>query len=514
MSKKKKTPTVLVILDGWGMALPSKGNAVALARTPCFDSIWENYSRTLLQASGEAVGLPHGIMGNSELGHMNLGAGRIVPSDLVKIDRAIADGDFFQNPTLLSATRYVLAHKSNLHLMGLLSDGKVHSSMDHLFALLKLAKKEKVKNVYIHVFTDGRDTSPQSALKYVSDLEKQIKKLKTGKIVSISGRYYAMDRAHKWNRTKKVFDMMIHGKDKKAHSAKEAIEESYKKGKSDEFIEPTFILYNHQRITIQNNDAIIFFNLRSDRARQLTKPFVLDNFNFFKRGKVPENIFFVGLTSFGDDLPMMTAFPESRIEMNLAEALSQKPRLKQLYITEEEKFGPLAFFFHGGFSIPFVREKKVMIKSKKVATYDLYPKMSAKEITDYILKNFSKYDFIGVNYANPDMLGHTGNIPAAVKGLEFTDKCLAKVIDKTLKKEGNIIVTADHGNVEEMIDLETGKVDTKHSTNPVPFILVGKRFKRQRKKKLREGILGEVAPTILEIMDIPQPEKMTGKSLL
>lgn len=514
MPKKKRKPTVLIILDGWGMALPSKGNAVTQADTPYFDSLWETYPRTLLRTHGEAAGLPHGIAGNSEVGHMNMGAGRIVKQDVVKINEGIENGSFFQNSTLLSAIRYVQVRKSRLHLMGLLSDGMVHSDLNHLRTLLKLCKKEKVHKIYIHAFLDGRDTPPKSALKYIDQVEKWTKELKVGKITSVCGRYYAMDRAHKWDRTKRVFNMMIHGQDKQARSAKEAIEKSYKKGKTDEFVEPTFILYDHERTTVQDNDAIIFFNLRSDRARQLTKPFVLDDFTFFDRKKMPKNIFFVGLTNFGDDLPMLTAFPEHRIPMALPETLSKVPRLKQIYITEEEKFGPVAYFFHGGFSIPFENEDRIMIKSKDVATYDLAPEMSAGEITEAVLKNLKKYNFILMNYANPDMLGHTGNIKAAIQGLEFVDKCLAKVIDQILKQKGNAIITADHGNADEMLDLETGKPITSHSKNPVPFIVVGKTYARKRKKELKEGILGDVAPTILDIMNQTIPEEMTGRSLL
>ena len=514
MPKKKRTTTVLVILDGWGMAIHSKGNAITQADTSCFDSLWQQYPHALVTTHGEAVGLPRGIAGNSEVGHMNMGAGRIIKQDVVKINECIENGSFFQNSTLLSAIHYVQVRKSSLHLMGLFSDGLVHSDLKHLKALLELCKREKVSKVYIHAFLDGRDTPPKSALKYIDQVEKWIKELEVGKIASVCGRYWAMDRAHKWGRTKKVFNMMIHGQDKQARSAKEAIEKSYKEGKIDEFIKPTFILYDHEKTTVSDNDAIIFFSLRSDRARQLSKPFVLDDFNFFDRGKMPKNVFFVGLTNFGDDLPMLTAFPEHRILKALPETLSKIPRLKQLYITEEEKFGPVAYFFHGGFSIPFENEDRIMIKSKDVATYDLAPEMSAKEITDGILKSIKKYDFICTNYPNGDMLGHTGNIKAAVKGLEFVDKCLAKLIDRILKEKGCAVVTADHGNADEMLDLETGQPITQHSKNPVPFIVVGEKFRRQRKKELKEGILADIAPTILEIMDIEKPSEMTGESLL
>lgn len=508
---RKNTPLVLVILDGWGMALPSKGNAISLSKTPCFDFLWKKYSHTRLAASGEAVGLPRGADGNSEVGHMNMGAGRIVTQDVVRINECIENGSFFQNSTLLSAIHYAQIHNSDLHLMGLFSDGLVHSDIKHLKVLLELCKKEKVSKVYIHGFLDGRDTPPKSALKYIDQVEKWIKEFGVGKIVSVCGRYYAMDRAHKWDRTQKVFNMMIHGKDKQARSAREAVEQAYKQGITDEFIEPTFILYDHQKTTVQDNDAIIFFNLRSDRARQMTKPYVLDDFKFFDRGKMPKNIFFVGLTNFGDDLPMLTAFPEHRISKALPETLSKISHYRQLYVAEEEKFGPVAYFFHGGFSIPFENENRIMIKSKNVATYDLTPEMSAGEINQAVLQNIKKYDFIVMNYANPDMLGHTGNIKAAIIGLEFVDKCLAKIIDATMKENGTIIVTADHGNVEEMIDPETGEVDTEHSTNPVPFIIVSSKFK---KKELPEGILGDVAPTVLDIMDQSMPKDMTGKNLL
>lgn len=513
---KKYQPTLLIILDGWGLSIPSKGNAIAKARTPNFNNLWEHYPKTTLQASGEAVGLPHGLMGNSEVGHINLGAGRVVKQDLTIINESIEDGTFFQNPVLLSAIQHARANGSNLHLMGLLSDGGVHSDIHHLYALLKLISESSYnKEVYIHGFTDGQDTAHKSAKKYLEDLEKKIKKYKTGRLASLAGRYYAMDRAHNWERNKMVYDMLVHGKASKARSPYEVVEQAYAQGKTDEFIEPTIILNDHQPIAkIKDRDVIIFFNLRSDRARQLTKPFVLYDFDLFDRGNYLGDLFFVGMTNFGDDLPMSIAFPDYRVKNSLPEFLGNFKSLKQLYIAEEEKFAHVAYFFHGGSSVAIPNEERIMIASPEVKSYASVPPMSAGEVTKVITENITRarlHDFILVNYANPDMLGHTGNFRAVVEGVEYVDGCLGKLLKALDVVGGRAVVTADHGNAERMLDPETGEADTKHTTNPVPFIIYDKRVKN---KKLKEGLLGNVAPSVLGLMNIDKPEEMTEASIL
>lgn len=515
MAKKYK-PFIFIVLDGWGLALPSRGNAIELAKTPVFDNLWKNYSQTSLQASGEVVGLPQGVMGNSEVGHINLGAGRVVKQDLKIINESIEDETFFQNPVLLSAIQHAKANGSNLHLMGLLSDGGVHSDIHHLYALLDLIKRSKFsKEVYIHGFTDGQDTPHKSALKYLRDLDKKIKEYGVGKVASLAGRYYAMDRAHNWERNQMVYDMLVNGQGKRAKNPFAAVEKAYREGKTDEFIEPTIISSDHKPVsTINDRDVVIFFNLRSDRARQLTKPFVLHDFDLFPRKKHLEDLFYVGLTNFGDDLPMSIAFPEFRVKNALPEYLGQFSNFKQLYIAEEEKFAHVAYFFHGGSSVPIANEERIMISSPDVDTYDQQPEMSAGEVTDVIKNNLERariHDFIMVNFANPDMLGHTGKLPAVIKGVEYVDKCLGRIMAVIDRLDGQAVITADHGNAEKMIDPETGEENTTHTTNPVPFIVFDK---HRRKKKLKEGILGNVAPSVLDLLSLDKPEEMDRGSLL
>lgn len=517
MKKNNNKLIVLIILDGWGTSVVREGNAVYFAKTPTFDKLWEHYLHSYLITHGKSVGLPQGLMGNSEVGHMNMGAGRIVQQDLTTINEAIEDRTFFQNPALIAAIQHVKNHNSKLHLIGLLSDGGVHSDIRHLYALLELAKKKGLKRAYIHGITDGQDTYRKSAIRYIESLNREIEKIGVGEIVSITGRYYSMDRVHNWRRIKKVYDMMVFGKHKrKAKSAERLIEKCYSDNITDEFIPPSIILKNSKpKALIKRNDAIIFFNLRSDRARQLTKPFVLDNFKFFYRGPKIKNLFFVGMTNFGDDLPMSIAFTEPILKNALPEVIS-RAGLTQLYISEEEKFAHVAYFFHGGTSIPFKGEKRIMIPSLDIKTYDLDPRMSAGPVTKEVLNKIknNNTNFILMNYANPDMLGHTGNLKAAVKGLEFVDKCLAKVIKEILKRNGEAIVTADHGNVEEMIDLGSKEIDTKHSRNPVPFIIVSKKGAKKKNLYIKEGILADISPTILDLMNVKKPKEMTGDSLI
>jgi 2,3-bisphosphoglycerate-independent phosphoglycerate mutase len=532
-------PVVLIVLDGWGLAPAGPGNAVSQAKTPNFQKYWAVYPKTQLQASGEAAGLPKGERGNSEAGHLNLGAGSIVFQDLPRIDMAIADGTFFQKEAFLRAAQYVRKNQSRLHLLGLIGAGGVHSSMEHLLALIRFAKNQNINNVYLHLFTDGRDSPPTSAINYILKVEEELKNLEIGKIATLVGRYYAMDRDNRWERTQKAYDLLVLGKGEEAANPVEAIKKSYALGKTDEFIEP--IVLDNQGI-VKDNDAVIFFNFRIDRPRQLTKALVLPNFETleikkasfdpyaeryglkiyetpkgtttFKREKILKNLFFVTMTEYEKNLPVAVAFPPEPVKMPLARVLSEQG-LRQLHIAESEKYPHVTVFFDGGREAPFVGEDWVEIPSPKVATYDLKPEMSAYELTDQVLKRLkgNMYDFILINFANPDMVGHTGVISAGIKACEVVDECLGKIVETVLNLNGVCVVTADHGNVEEMINLTTGEIDTEHSTNPVPFIVIDKRY-NQGGRVLPRGILGDVAPTILGIFGIEKPELMMGKNLL
>lgn len=511
---RKHHPVILVVLDGFGMSIAYQGNAITTAKTPSFSFLWENYPRTILAASGEAVGLPHGLAGNSEVGHLNMGAGRIVKQELTKINEAIKNKSFFQNPVLLSAIKWAKASKTNLHLMGLLSDGGVHADYRHLFALLKLIKNSGLKkNVFIHAFTDGRDVAPRSAEKYFHELEARIEEIGLGKVASLVGRGYAMDRAHNWERVKIVYEMMTEGKARHAKDPIEALQKDYGQGLSDQFIEPTIIAKNHEFPgKLRDNDAIIFFNLRSDRSRQLSKPFVLKDFKIFKRKITLNNLFFVGLTNFGDDLPMSVAFPEFPISNTLPSVLGRQYGLKQFYIAEEEKFAHVTYFFHGGSSLAVPNEKRIMIDSVDIKNYASLPEMSSKKVTETLLKQLKKKedDFYMVNFANSDMVAHTGDFKATVKAIEIVDRYLGEIYAEVKKQNGTLIVTADHGNAEGMIDPETNAIVTRHTNSPVPFIIMNHLGKRV----LREGVLGNVAPTILDLLEIEKPREMTEESLL
>jgi len=532
-------PVVLLILDGWGLAPTGPGNAISQAKTPNFQKYWAVYPKTQLQASGEAAGLPKGERGNSEAGHLNLGAGGIVFQDLPRIDMAIADGTFFQKEAFFKAVEHIRKNQSRLHLLGLIGAGGAHSSMEHLLALIRFAKNQNINNVYLHLFTDGRDSPPTSAINYILKVEEELKKLGIGKIATLVGRYYAMDRDNRWERTQGAYDLLVLGKGEIASDPIEAIKKSYTRGKTDEFIEP--IVLDKQGM-IKDNDAVIFFNFRIDRPRQLTKAFVLPNFETleikkasfdpyaeryglkiyetpnetttFKREKILKNLFFVTMTEYEKNLPVAVAFPPEPVKMPLARVLSEQG-LRQLHIAESEKYPHVTVFFDGGREKPFVGEDWVEVPSPKVATYDLKPEMAAYELTEQLIKRLKSniYDFILVNFANPDMVGHTGVISAGIKACEAVDECLGKIMEMVLNLNGVCVVTADHGNVEEMINLTTGEIDTEHSINPVPFIVVDKRY-NQRGRVLPRGILGDVAPTILGILGIEKPELMMGKDLL
>lgn len=537
-------PVVLIILDGWGLAPEGPGNAIALAKTPNFDRFWAAYPHTQLEASGEAVGLPRGEMGNSETGHLNIGAGRIVYQDLPRINMSIAEGTFFKIPTLLMAAEHVKKNNTNLHLMGLVSDAGVHSSLIHLFALLHFAKDQGLKNVYLHLFTDGRDSPPNSSLIYIKKIQEKIQEFGVGQIATLIGRFYAMDRDNRWERTQKAYELLTEGKGQKFNSVPEAIEASYKAGKTDEFIEPVILTKEDGQPAglINDNDAIIFFNFRIDRPRQLTKAFVLPNFESlkieratfdpyaeryglhqyqapkgtttFKRNKILKNLFFLTLTEYEKGLPVETAFLPISVKMTLGRVLSENG-LRQLHIAETEKFPHVTYFFNGGREKKFPGEDQILIASPKVATYDQKPEMSAYEVTNKLMEKIKEriYDFIIVNYANPDMVGHTGVLKAGIKACEVVDECFGKVVKTIFNSGGACVIIADHGNVEEMINLTTGEVDTEHSTNPVPFITVSQALNTQG-RVLRRGILGDVSPTLLRILGVEKPTLMTGRDLL
>lgn len=519
--KDKKNPAVLIILDGWGIAPPSKGNAIELAQIPRFRELKKKYPYTELCASGDCAGLPVGQDGNSEAGHLNLGAGRIVKDDAIFISESIVDGSFFRNPVFLEGIGHLKKYASKVHLMGLTTEEQsAHSSPEHWLAMLKFLEQQGVDKVYLHLFTDGRDSPQHEAIKIIKRFEGQLKNHNNHqfevKIASVAGRFYAMDRAKNWSRIEKAYEAMVLGEGLRAESAEDAVLQAYNRQETDEFITPTIIDQADQPAAlIDDNDLVLFMNLRSDRARQLTKVFAQKEFTkknagSFQRKKWPTNLYFVVLADFGPDLDnVRTAYHSRVIQNSLPFALKN---YRQLYIAETEKYAHVTFFFNGGYDHAVDGEERVMIPSLKIKSYDQEPKMSAAEVTDYVLKGLDRYDFIAVNFANPDMLGHTGNLEATVHGIEYIDQCLSKIIDQILAKSGLAIITADHGNAEEMINLETGEVDTKHSTNSVPFILVSDQFKNN---KLRAGgLLADVAPTILDLLDLEKPGEMTGKSLI
>jgi 2,3-bisphosphoglycerate-independent phosphoglycerate mutase len=513
----KKKQVILVILDGWGIAPASKGNAITLAKTPTYDYLLKTYPNTKLVASGAKVGLPKTQDGNSEAGHMNIGAGRIVKQDDMYITAAIKDGTFCKNPAFLEATRHVKENKSNLHLMGLLTGiQSAHVNPKHLDQLLEFLKKNGIKKVYLHLFSDGRDAPKYASIDYLKKLKA---KFRNGeKIASVTGRFYAMDRIKKWENSEKAYKAIVNGKGYEANSAEEAINQAYNRGESDEFMSPTVIVKNKKPIgQIKNNDSIIFFNLRSDRARQLTKLFIQKNIcDRNKTCKINRNrlnnIKFVSMSDFGPDLDdILTAFPSRDLEETLP---MQLKKYRQLYMAESEKYAHVTYFFNGGYKDPVAGEFREMILSPDLDSYDQKPEMSSYKITKKLIKyiNNDKYDFYTVNFASPDMIAHTGNLQAGITAIESIDKCL-KDLHEVVKSNKNIsmIVTADHGNIEEMINLETGEIDTKHSSNLVPFILVDDNLKN---KRLKSGILGDIAPTILDLMDVKKPKLMSGKSLL
>ena len=508
MASTNKKLVMLMILDGYGYSANTEGNAIYAAKTPVMDKLLEKYPHTLINASGLDVGLPNGQMGNSEVGHTNIGAGRIVYQELTRITKAIGDGDFFENDAFLKAVENCKKHGSALHIYGLLSDGGVHSHITHMFALLELAKRSGLTKVFVHGFMDGRDVSPTSGIEYVKQLEDKMKELGVGKIGTLSGRYYAMDRDNRWERVEKAYAALVYGEGVKENSAVEAIQKSYDAGVTDEFVVPTVISDDAK---ISENDSVICFNFRPDRAREITRTLVDGDFEGFKRRNGFFPVHYVCMTQYDAKMPNVdVAFKPEELKNTFGEYISNKG-LSQLRIAETEKYAHVTFFFNGGVEAPYENEDRALIPSPKVATYDLKPEMSAYEVTDEVLKriNSGKYDAIILNYANCDMVGHTGVFECAVKAVETVDECMGKVIDAVLAQGGTVCVTADHGNADQMLDPVTHDVFTAHTTNPVPFIVAGADC------ELRSGgRLADIAPTMLELMKLDKPAEMTGESLI
>ncbi|OGM27256.1 phosphoglycerate mutase (2,3-diphosphoglycerate-independent) [Candidatus Woesebacteria bacterium RIFCSPHIGHO2_02_FULL_38_9] len=529
----------LVVLDGWGIAPPGPGNAIELANTPNMDRLWASFPHTQLKASGEGVGLPKGEAGNTETGHLNLGAGRIVYQDLPRINMSIADQSFFENPAFLGAIDHVNKFNSKLHIMGLIGFGGVHSNIEHLYAIIHLAAKNNVRNFFLHLFTDGRDSSPTAARTILANINDDLKKEKVGQIASIMGRFWAMDRDLRWERTAKAYFALTRGQANLVKNAEEAIEISYTQGVTDEFIQPSIITDREGKplALIQDNDAAIFFNFRVDRPRQLARSFVLPDFETrkfeyekkqisepaigigttFQRGSMISNLYFVTMTNYEkilEDAGAHIAFPPEMVNMPIGRVISENG-LNQVRMSESEKERFVSFYFNG-LRGTFPREEKIIIPSVKVATYDLKPEMSARELTDELIKKIRSgmnYSFILINFANADMIGHTGNIGATVSAIQVVDECVGKISNVVLGHDGALLITSDHGNAEEMINPKTGDIDTEHSTFPVPFIIVSREF-LGRPATLEEGILADVAPTALGLMNIIQPTSMTGRNLL
>ena len=511
MSKK---PTVLMILDGYGLNERKDANAVALAKTPVMDKLMSEFPFVNGNASGMAVGLPDGQMGNSEVGHINMGAGRIVYQELTRITKEIQDGDFFKNTAFLEAVENCKKNNSALHLFGLLSDGGVHSHNTHLYGLLELAKKNGLDKVYVHAFLDGRDTAPTSGKGFVEELETKMKEICVGKVASVSGRYYAMDRDNRWERVEKAYKALVDGEGKSANSAIEAVSNSYEAGENDEFVVPTVVVENGAPVaTIANNDSVIFFNFRPDRAREITRAFCDDAFDGFERSKGKLALTFVCFTEYDVTIPnKLVAFHKVEINDTFGQFLAANGKT-QVRIAETEKYAHVTFFFNAGVEEPNPGEDRLLVKSPKVATYDLQPEMSAYAVADNVVESIKggKYDVVIVNFANPDMVGHTGVEAAAIKAIEAVDECVGKVYDALLSVDGQMFICADHGNAEQLVDYDNGQPFTAHTVNPVPFILVN----YDKEYTLKEnGCLADIAPTLIEMMGMTKPEAMTGNSLL
>ena len=519
-------PVVLMVLDGWGIANPYTGNAISQASTPNIKSYIAKYPTMALVASGEGVGLPWGESGNSEVGHLNLGLGRILYQNLPRINKSIADRSFYKNKILLKAVEHAKKNNSKLHLLGLTSNGCVHSSLEHLQALIALMAENEIKEFYVHAILDGRDTPFNSGLNFIKEVEISLTGTK-GKIATLSGRFYAMDRDNHWDRISKAYDVMTEGVGEKHESAEKAIEESYEKKIYDEEFMPTVLTKDGTPIAkIEDGDAVIFLNYRPDRARELTKAFVLPGFEKFKREKYLK-IYFCTFAEYEKNLPVDIVFPPEVLKNTLGEVLSDAG-LKQLRIAETEKYAHVTYFFNGGRETKSKGEDQILVSSPAVSSYDLKPEMSALEVTDKVIKAIDQdtYDFILINFANPDMVGHTGNLNATIKAVEVVDKCVGKIVNSVLLNKGGILfITADHGNAEGLFNMQTGQIDKEHSANPVPLLIIGKEYEG---KSLSlpdapggdlsliqpQGMLSDVAPTILKVMGLEKPSEMTGRSLI
>ncbi|MGR6735391.1 2,3-bisphosphoglycerate-independent phosphoglycerate mutase [Pseudomonas chlororaphis] len=502
-------PLVLMILDGFGHSESHESNAIYAAKKPVLDRLYASVPNGLISGSGMDVGLPDGQMGNSEVGHMNLGAGRVVYQDFTRVTKAIRDGEFFENPTICAAVDKAVAADKAVHILGLLSDGGVHSHQDHLVAMAELAFKRGAEKIYLHAFLDGRDTPPKSATSSIELLDETFKTLGKGRIASLIGRYFAMDRDNRWDRVAQAYNLIVDGNGEfNAATAQEGLQAAYERGESDEFVKATTL---GEPVKVEDGDAVVFMNFRADRARELSRVFVEDGFKEFERARQPKLAGFVMLTQYAASIPAPSAFAPGSLENVLGDYLAKNGKT-QLRIAETEKYAHVTFFFSGGREEPFPGEERILIPSPKVATYDLQPEMSAPEVTDRIVDAIEnqRYDVIVVNYANGDMVGHSGVFDAAVKAVECLDLCVGRIVEALEKVGGEALITADHGNVEQMSDAATGQAHTAHTSEPVPFIYVGK-----RNLKVREGgVLADVAPTMLKLLGLPQPAEMTGTSIL
>ncbi len=515
-------PLILIVMDGWGLNSRTEANAIALARTPAIDRLARTFPHTQLATSGPAVGLPEGQMGNSEVGHLNIGAGKRVLQEFTRVSAAIHDGTFFENPALLKAVQHVKRHGSALHLCGLIGPGGVHAHQGHLYACLQLAARHEVERVFIHAFTDGRDTSPFGALEYMKELlarTREIDSAHPARVATISGRYYAMDRDNRWDRIAKAYVAMTRAEGHRASDPVAAIQHSYDESVTDEFIVPTVLMQdNHPVATVKAGDSVIYFNFRSDRGRELTKAFVLDELppqakGTFERGPKLDDLVFVTMTEYEAGLPVDVAFPADNVDLPLAKILADRG-MRQFHTAETEKYAHVTFFFNGGREAPFPGEDRLLVPSPKVATYDLKPEMSAPEVTDEAVRriNSGEYDVVIMNYANADMVGHTAVLAAAIKAVEAVDAGVGRVVEAALARGGAALITADHGNAEQLIEYDTGKPHTSHTTNPVPFYFVVPQMPNARLRG--DGILADVAPTMLQLLQIPQPKAMTGRTLI
>jgi 2,3-bisphosphoglycerate-independent phosphoglycerate mutase len=510
---QQRGPLALIIIDGWGHSPRLEGNAIALAATPYYDELCANYPQTFLEASGTRVGLPGGVMGNSEVGHLNIGAGRVIRMDVSRVDHDIATGDFFRNEVLLSVMDGVKKRGKALHLMGLVSDGQVHSSQEHLYALIRLAKQRGHERVFVHCFLDGRDTPPSSAAHYVAALQKKVEEIGCGQIASLIGRYYAMDRDKRWERTERAYELLVKGKGERATDPVAPILRSYERGITDEFIEPTVIVNaNGEPVaTIQDGDAVIFFNFRPDRARQLTRALAIPGFEEFDVSGRPQ-IHFVCFTVYDRSFPLPVAFPP-RDHKNVLAEVWERVCVHNYRMAETEKYAHVTYFFNGGVEKEHACERRLLVPSPRISTYDLQPEMSAFKVTDKVLRGIEERetDVFIINFANPDMVGHTGKLDKTIEACQYVDTCLGWITKRIRQARGTTLITADHGNAEQMIDPKSGGPHTAHTTNPVPFHLIDE---ASRGLKLREGgALEDVAPTLLGLLGNEKPDEMTGRDL-